>query len=103
MKHRHIDPINPSSLSLAAIDDVICRGGWQDWIDLRGRVLASGDVLERVQRVCHPHLANGYAQRYHFWMNYAQAHSPTDGDTVKAACASTATLIFDQLGDSLAG
>ena len=73
--YRHI---NPSSLSLAAIDDVICRGGWQDWIDLRGRVLASNGVLERVQRVCRPHLANGYAQRYHFWMNYAQAHSTSD-------------------------
>ena len=72
MNHRHI---NPSSLSLAAIDDVICRGGWQDWIDLRGRVLASNGVLERVQRVCRPHLADGYAQRFHFWMNYAQAHS----------------------------
>jgi hypothetical protein len=97
MNHRHI---NPSSLSLAAIDDVICRGGWQDWIDLRGCVLASSDVLGRVQRVCRPHLANGYAQRYHFWMNYAQAHAPAGGDTVKAACASTATLIFDQQGSS---
>ena len=75
VNHRHI---NPSSLSLAAIDDVICRGGWQDWTDLRTSVLASGDVLERVQRVCRPHLANGYAQRYHFWMNYAQAHSTAD-------------------------
>ena len=77
VNHRHI---NPSSLSLAAIDDVICRGGWQDWIDLRRQALASGDVLERVQRVCRPHLANGYAQRYHFWMNYAQAqaHAPAD-------------------------
>ena len=75
VNHRHI---NPSSLSLAAIDDVICRGGWQDWTDLRTSVLASRDVLERVQRVCHPHLANAYAQRYHFWMNYAQAHTPAD-------------------------
>ena len=75
MNHRHI---NPSSLSLAAIDDVICRGGWQDWIDLRGRVLASSDVLERVQHVCRPHFANGYAPRYHFWMNYAQAHATAD-------------------------
>ena len=73
--HRHI---NPSSLSLAAIDDVICRGGWQDWTDLRTSVLASRDVLERVQRVCRPHLANAYAQRYHFWMNYVQAHAPAD-------------------------
>ena len=91
MNHRHI---NSGSLSLAAIDDVICRGGWQDWIDLRGHVLASSNVLARVQRVCQPHLANGYAQRYHFWMNYAKAHSTADEDTVKAACASTATLIF---------
>ena len=99
VNHRHI---NPSSLSLAAIDDVICRGGWQDWMDLRRRVLASSDVLERVQRVCRPLLANGYAKRYHFWMNYAQVHFPTDGDTVKGACANTATLSFDHLGNSSA-
>ena len=79
---------------------MICRGGWQDWIDLRRRVLAIGDVLERVQRVYRPHLANGYAQRYLFWMNYAKAHSPTDGDTVKAVSASTVTLNFDQLGNN---
>ena len=99
MNHRHI---NHSSLSLAVIDDVICRGGWQEWIDLRGCVLASGDVLQRIQRVCRPHLANGYAQRHHFWTNYAQAHSPVDGGMVKAACVSTSTLIFDQLGNSSA-
>ena len=75
MIHRHINPINPSSLSLAAIDDVICRGGWQDWIDLRKRLLESSDVLERVQRVFRPNLTDGYAQRYHFWMDYAKAHS----------------------------
>ena len=56
MNHRHI---NPSSLSLAAIDDVICHGGWQDWMDLRRQTLAHGDVLDRIQRVCRPHLANG--------------------------------------------
>ena len=81
MNHRHL---NPSSLSLAAIDDVICRGLFGDWKDLRGRLLASPDVLERVQRVCRPHLANGYAQRYHFWMNYAQAHAPAQPPKVAA-------------------
>ena len=75
MVHHHI---NSSSLSLAAIYDVICRGSWQDWVDLRGRGLASSGVLERVQRICRPHLANDYAQRYHFWMNHAQAHSAAD-------------------------
>lgn len=76
MNHRHINPSNPSSLSLAAIDDVICRGLWQDWMALRAQLLGSSEVRARVQRVCQPHLANGYAQRYHFWMNYAQAHKP---------------------------
>jgi hypothetical protein len=82
MIHRHI---NPSSLSQAAIDDEICRGGWQDWKDLRRQTLAHGDVLDRVQRVSRPHLANGYAQRYHFWMNYAEALSPAQQPEVSAA------------------
>lgn len=81
MNHRHL---SPSSLSLAVIDDVICRGGWQDWMDLRKRVLASGDELERLQRLCRPHLANGYAQRCHFWVNYAQAHVPAQHPKVSA-------------------
>jgi hypothetical protein len=69
--HRHL---NHQGLSLAAIDDVIGRGKRKDWEELRLAVLASPVCLEKVQQVCRAHIADHCAQRYHFWMHYAEAH-----------------------------
>ena len=71
MQHRHL---NHQQLTLAAIDDVISRGGWQDWADLRSAALGDTAMLDKVERVCRAHIANAYAQSYHFWHNYVQAH-----------------------------
>ena len=71
MLHRHL---NHQRLTLAAIDDVILRGKWQDWAELRQAVLSDPAVLDKVARVCRPHISDPYAQRHHFWMNYAEAH-----------------------------
>ena len=70
MQHRHL---NHQTLTLAAIDDVICRGGWTDWIALRNAAIGDMDTLSKIDRVCLPHLADGYAQRYQFWHQYAQS------------------------------
>lgn len=69
MQHRHL---NHQRLSLAAIDDVISRGQWQDWVDLRQAVLSAPALLDKVERVCRPNIVNAYAQRHHFWMNYVE-------------------------------
>jgi hypothetical protein len=50
------------------------RGRWQDWADLRRAVLQDKSLLIQVQRICKTRIADPYAQRYHFWMNYANAH-----------------------------
>jgi len=71
MLHRHL---NHQRFTLAAIDDVISRGRWQDWVDLRAAVLANRPLLDKVERVCRPYISDPYAQRYHFWMNYVKAH-----------------------------
>lgn len=71
MRHRHL---NHQRLTLAAIDDVIQRGKWQDWVDLRRAVLSDRALLEKVARVCRPYLYDPYAQRHLFWMHYAEAH-----------------------------
>jgi hypothetical protein len=71
MLHRHL---NHQRLTLAAIDDVISRGRWQDWAALRRAVLADPALRDKVERVCRPHAADPYAQRYHFWMRYAEEH-----------------------------
>jgi hypothetical protein len=74
MQHRHL---THQKFTLAAIDDVISRGGLLDWQDLRGAVLHDTTILESVARVCSAHLQDAYAQRYHFWNHYVQKHRAT--------------------------
>jgi hypothetical protein len=75
MLHRHL---NHQRFTLAAIDDVITRGRWADWVELRRAVLADKSLLEKVAQLCRPHLSNPYAQRYHFWMNWSKKHGFKD-------------------------
>ena len=71
MLHRHLDH---QRFTLAAIDDVISRGRWRDWADLRQAALSDPILLDKIEHVCRPRVVDPYAQRYHFWMNYAKAH-----------------------------
>jgi len=71
MLHRHL---NHQRFTLAAIDDVISRGRWRDWAELRHAVLADRALLDKVEQVCRPYLANPYAQRHYFWMKYVEVH-----------------------------
>ena len=68
MTHRHL---NHSRFTLAAIDDVIDRGKRDSWALLLTAVDASHEIRNRVLRVCAAHISDEYAQRYHFWNNYA--------------------------------
>jgi hypothetical protein len=68
MNHRHL---NHSRFTLAAIDDVIDRGKRDSWATLLAVVDASPEIRSRVLRVCAAHVNDAYAQRYHFWNNYA--------------------------------
>ena len=63
MWHRHL---THQQFTLAAIDDIIARGKRQDWAELRKAALADHSVLEKILRVCQAHVADPYAQRYHF-------------------------------------
>ena len=71
MIHRHL---THQQFTLAAIDDVIARGKRADWAALRQAALADRVVMEKVLRVCLAHIADPYAQRYHFWKLYAERH-----------------------------
>jgi hypothetical protein len=71
MLHRHLDH---QRFTLAAIDDVISRGQWRDWVELRRVALSDRTVLDKLERVCSPHVRDPYAQRHHFWMRYAEEH-----------------------------
>jgi hypothetical protein len=67
MQHRHL---NPERLTRAAIDDVIARGRRGDWEALRRALLADRALAGSIRAVCQAHIADPYAQRYHFWMHY---------------------------------
>jgi hypothetical protein len=69
MLHRHL---NHSEWTLAAIDDVIARGGLDDWKELRDVANSRPEIQARIIRVVKPHLSDPYAQRYHFWNLYVQ-------------------------------
>jgi hypothetical protein len=71
MLHRHLAH---QRYTLAAIDDVIIRGRWKDWAELRRALLADPALGEKVERVCRPHAADPYAQRHRFWLHYVESH-----------------------------
>ena len=71
MLHRHL---NHQEFTLAAIDDVISRGKRLDWSALRRASLRDPSLLFMVLRVCQANVSDPYAQRYHFWKNYAERH-----------------------------
>lgn len=70
MQHRHL---NHERLTLAAIDDLIARGRWDDWAALREAVLSDRAILEKVARICRAYADDPYAQRYPFWRHYVRA------------------------------
>ncbi len=71
MLHRHLTP-QSQPLTLAAIDDIIARGQRADWAELRGALRQDRTLAAKIQRICAAHIADPYAQRYHFWHHYAQ-------------------------------
>src|ERR1035438_5201055 len=67
--------LTPSRFTLAAIDDVIDRGQRESWASLIAAVDASPEIRSRVLRVCEAHVSDDFAQRYHFWNNYASCQA----------------------------
>jgi hypothetical protein len=71
VRHRHLDH---ERYTPAAIDDVIARGRWADWADLRRAMRMEAFLVDRVERICRAHIQDPYAQRHHFWMHYVRVH-----------------------------
>ncbi len=71
MQQRHL---THEQYTLAAIDDIIARGQRRDWAELRQAALAERSLFEKVLRICQAHVADPYAQRYHFWKQYAERY-----------------------------
>ena len=92
MLHRHL---NHQQFTLAAIDDVIARGKQRDWGELRRAALAESALQQMQIQLANPlpydleelNLAK-YKHLDPRWRNW---------QTVTAACADYATLIFDHI------
>ena len=69
MRHRHL---NHEGYTLGTIDDVIERGKWQDWADLRRAALADASLFDKIEQVCGHRVVDPHAQRHHFWMHYVR-------------------------------
>lgn len=70
MIHRHIK--ESENLSLAAIDDIIDRGGVDDWRGLKKRADGDAGCVAKILKVCAVKISDPYAQRYHLWDYYAK-------------------------------
>ena len=71
MLHRHL---NHRRYTLAALDDVIERGKREDWAQLRSVALQDRGLMEKILRIALAHAQDPYAQRHHYWRQYAQQH-----------------------------
>ena len=70
MIHRHMEG---DDFSPTAIDDIIDRGSWEDWIGVGRELEADPELAEIIQRVCARHVSDPTAQRYHFWRRYIRS------------------------------
>jgi len=71
MLHRHL---NHQLYTLAAIDDIIERGKRDDWAELRAAAVRDRALMQKILRIAEAHVSDPYAQRFHFWRQYAEKH-----------------------------
>ncbi len=71
MLHRHL---NHQLYTLAAIDDIIERGKRDDWAELRAAAVRDRALMQKILRIAEVHAPDPYAQRFHFWRQYAEKH-----------------------------
>jgi len=70
MRHRHL---NHQDFTLAAVDDIIRRGGARDWVMLARAARREPAILARIQRICgvvDP--SQEGVQRINFWRIHAR-------------------------------
>ena len=70
MRHRHLT--DDAGFSPAAIDDIISRGVWKDWAELRQAAVDDQNVLRDIRRVCEAYVSDPCEQRHHFWMRFVR-------------------------------
>jgi hypothetical protein len=74
MNHRNLIEEDYSGM---AIDDIISRGLWIDWLELDDQVRIDNSTLDIIEHICNHYINDPYAQRYHFWLNYVKKKRQT--------------------------
>lgn len=75
MQHCHLD--GDAGYRLAAIDDIISRGLWQDWQDFRQAVIDDPSLLDGIERICQAFVHDPHSQRHHCWLNRVRCRRGT--------------------------
>lgn len=70
MRHRHLH--DTVGYEPVAVEDIISRGLWQDWVELRQAAIDDPSLLDVIERVCQAATHDPYAQRHHFWLNHVR-------------------------------
>ena len=69
MNHRHL---NHTLLTLAAIDDILLRGKYVDWVELLDAMERDPTIREKILRVCESDRSPRPNQRYILWREYVK-------------------------------
>ncbi len=69
MHHRHL---NHTGFTLAAIDDILLRGKYVDWVELLDAMERDPTIHEKILRVCDGDRSPRPNQRYILWREYVK-------------------------------
>ena len=69
MNHRHL---NHTDFTLAAIDDILLRGEYADWVELLDAMERDPTIREKILRICESDRSTRPNQRYILWREYAK-------------------------------
>jgi len=69
VNHRHL---NHTLLTLAAIDDILLRGKYIDWVELLDAMERDPTIREKILRVCESDHSPRPNQRYILWREYVK-------------------------------
>ncbi len=69
MQHRHL---NHEDFRLAAIDDIIERGGRRDWSELRKAAESDAVIAQKIRQICEARTRQDNPQRHRLWLHYVE-------------------------------
>jgi len=69
VNHRHL---NHTLFTLAAIDDILLRGKYVDWVELLDAMERDPTIPEKILRVCESDHSPRPNQRYILWREYVK-------------------------------